>query len=153
MSAEKIDGRFDKLLDSLKEFDDKMDKLRRFKNFLVSAIEEAWKRSGQMNLIEHVDLVVRMPIGAVNPMFVEVSFNKHILLNLGSYQRLPLRVRLLDDGNNELTEGGITLLGLQFLMMNPSPAIDAAAKFCEGLGCLETFKGRIGRFCLMEYKF
>ena len=152
MSAEKIDSRFDKLLDSLKEFDDKMDKLRRLKNFLVSAIEEAWKRSGRTNLIEHVGLVVRMPIGAVNPMFVEVSFNKHNLLNFESHH-LPLRMRLLDDGNNELTEGGITLLGLQFLMMNPSPAIDAAAKFCEGLGCLETFKGRIGRFCLMEYKF
>ncbi len=142
MNTQKSDRRFDKLLDSLKEFDEKSDKLRRIGNFLRSAIDDAWKSSAQMNLIRHADLVVRMPIGEMNPMVAEVSLDK---------KSLRARIRIVDGAGNEITESNITHLGLDFLMGNPSPMIDAAAKFCEGLGCLETFKGRIGRFCLMEY--
>lgn len=143
MSTQQIDRRFDQLLDSLKEFDEKADKLRRIGNFLRSAIDDAWKSSGQMNLIRYADLVVRMPIGEMNPMLVEISLDQ---------KNLRARMRILNGGGNEVTESNITRLGLDFLMGNPSPMIDAAAKFCEGLGCLETFKGKVGRFCLMEYK-
>ena len=149
MQTQQRNNRFDTLLESLEKFDANMDKLRRIRSFLMTAIREAWRSSGQINLIDHVDLVVRLPIGAVNVMQVEVSCNAN---NLRTREDTWVRMRLLDGVGNEIQESTITSAGLNFLMLNPSPMIDAAAKFCEGLGCLEVFKGKVGRFCLIEYK-
>ncbi len=148
MTTEQGDNRFNKLIESLERFDANVDKLRRIKNFLLKAIKEAWKDSGQTNLINHVNLCVRLPIGAVQRMGVEVSFDRTIPPGRPEW----IRMRLIDAAGNEIVEGEITSVTLEFLMMDPSPMIDAAAQFCKGLGCLETFKGKIGRFCLMEYK-
>jgi hypothetical protein len=138
MATQKKDDRFDRMLDGFKDFNMKLGRLRQGKNFLLKAIKDAWKASGQSNFLERSHgLIVRKPIGEINPMQVEVLFDP---------QEGVLRMRLLNDAGNEITEGNISTLGLDMVLMNPSPAIDAAAKFCEGLGCLESFKGKVARF-------
>ena len=150
MKTDERDARFDNLLESLEKFDANMDKLRRVNRFLLKAIKEACKSSGKFNIAGYVDIVVCMPIGAVNSMQIEVSFDKG---NLQLGKPDWVRIRLLDRGGDEIREGEITSIGLDFVMFNPSPMIDAAAKFCDRLGCLEAFKGKVERFCLMKYKF
>ncbi len=136
MATQKKDDRFDKMLDGFNDFNTKLGRLRQGKNFLLKAIKDAWKDSGQSITTKHFMTVVRKPIGDINPMQVEVSFDGD----------LNLQMRLLNDAGNEIRESHITTLGLDMVLMNPSPAIDAAAKFCEELDCLETFKGKIARF-------
>lgn len=140
------DFRFNILLRSLERFDELKDDMRRVHNFLESAIERAWRDAGRTNLADYHNLVVSCPIGdPVRRIMVEAR------VRIDSPKR-PFQIRLVDSNGVEISPDMITLDALEILMSNPSPMIDAAAKLCDELGCIEKFKWNVGRFYPhMEY--
>lgn len=136
MDSEGRDERFDRLLENFEKFQTNSDKLRRMKNFLIKAIEKArgdkpyWK--GRK---------IRMRIGLVDVMYVEVDQTR---------EDKTVTIRFFEYTHNEIleeiTEGNVTLMQLEHIMMNPSPIIDAAAAYCRSMDCFRDFERQFNRF-------
>ena len=141
MATEKSDARFDDMLANFSEFEDKMNKLKRVRHWLVKAIDEACRG---VNRGAHAQLRVDVPIGyAYSGFEVSICFGypEH-----GQETLISLRQ------NGEIVpEGGITIQGLRQVFENPSPVLDAAARFCKVLGRYEAFTLQMARFDVTKF--
>lgn len=141
MTTTKADNRFNDLIANLIEFDEKMDKLRRVRNWLTKQVDEACLVVDQSR---DLDLNLRLPIGLPGSG-LEVG------LRFGQVRAEPRVVFYLWQHGNVLSEGDITLEGLRQIFVNPNPALDVAAQFCDKLGCYEAFTAKTARFSVTRF--
>lgn len=132
------DNRFEELVANFTEYEEKMNKLRRVRNWLVKAIDEACRG---VHRSENTNLIVTVPIGWGKDFQMYIWFGG---------DQLETNIGLKNHGN-VVTEGQITLNGLRAIFENPSPVLDAAAQFCNKLGRYEAFTYQMARFNMTKF--
>jgi hypothetical protein len=132
------DKRFDDLVVNFTEYEEKMNKLRRVRIFLVKVIDEA---SRGVNRAGRGDARVTVPIGYGK------QFQIYICIGVEG----DTVISLLRNGSIVI-ESQITLDDLRQIFENPSPVLDAAAQFCQKLGRYEAFLKQMARFNMTAFR-
>ena len=133
------DSRFEEALANCAEFDDKLGKFRRIGNTLIKALEEV---SRDLSQSVRDGAVVAVPIGARNHPAYEV------VVCFGKKSEVEI---LLYNNNTKIPHDQVTLYDLRVIFENPSPILDAAARFSRELGRFDEFRKRMYRFNIMHF--
>ena len=131
------DKRFDELVANFTEYEEKMNKLRRVRTFLVKVIDEA---SRGVNRAGRGDARVTVPIG----------YGKKFQIYICIGGEGDTVISLLRNGSIVI-ESQITLNDLREIFENPSPVLDAAFQFCQKLGRNGEFLKQMERFNMFSF--
>ena len=131
------DNRFEELVANFTEYEEKMNKLWRVRNWLVRAINEACR---DVNRAGCDDFLTVVPLG----------YGRHFEVFVCIDGQGETMIGLRNEGSL-VTEGQITLNGVRQIFENPSPMLDAAAQFCAKLGRYEAFTYQMARFNMTRF--